>query len=183
MKPSPMFFAAVGCFGLAACTTIPGVQPFGRVATAESSDVAELLERYERLVGQPVEEQRKEFAAAQAAFDQAATEASRLRLALALSLPQAPWRDDARVVSLLAEPNVEPNPGLRRRVAQLLYRLTVERQRLVREEQKRVENGQQADQKRLEAMLHDERRKSDELQQKLEALREIDRNSIKPPRR
>lgn len=183
MKRLPLLPAALCGLVLAACTTVPGSQPVGPLSMVGAFDLAELLERYERLAGQPVEEQRKEFAAAQAGYDKEATEASRLRLALALSLPQAPWRDDARVVSLLADPAIEQNPSLRRRAGQLMYRLTVERQRLIREEQKRTENGQQSEQKRLEGLLHDERRKTEELQQKLDALREIDRNSIKPPRR
>jgi hypothetical protein len=178
--------AAAG-MALAACATAPGPASTWSMPGADAREVSELLERYERLIGQPVDEQKKEVASAQAAFERSPGELSRLRLALALCLPQASWRDDARVVSLLAEGANEPNPSLRRQMAQLLYRLTVERQRLLKEEQRRLEGLQQSDQKRTEAALqtalHDEKKKVEELQQKLDALREIDRNTIKPARR
>jgi hypothetical protein len=169
--------------GLSACVTMPGAPVLPVMPSTEAAQISELLERFERVAGQSTEEQKREFAAAQTGFERAPTEQNRLRLALAFSLPQASWRDDARVISLLAEWVADPNPTLRRDVAQLLYRLTVERQRLMKEEQRRLEGVQQGEQKRAEVLLHDERKKVEDLQQKLDALREIDRNTLKPSRR
>jgi hypothetical protein len=150
---------------------------------SDAGELSELLGRFDWLARQPVAEQNREFLAAQAAYTKDANQTNRLRLALALSLPQAPWRDDARVVALLAdEMDTRSRPTLRRQASQLLFRLIMERQRLVKEEQRRVETAQQ-ELKRLEGSVHDERRKAEDLQQKLDALREIDRNAIKPARR
>lgn len=177
-----VFLVSTSGLMLSGCVTSPGA-PSSLTTLMDARDVSELLERYERVAGQSAEEQKREFVVAQAAFEQRSNETNRLRLALALSLPQAPWRDDARVISLLAEWVADPNPTLRRQVAQLLYRLTVERQRLLREEQRRIEGLQLSEQKKSETMLHDERKKVEELQQKLDALRQIDRNTLKSPRR
>jgi hypothetical protein len=177
-----VFLVSTSCLMLMGCVTSPGA-PSSLMTVLDARDVSELLERFERVAAQSTDEQKREFLIAQAAFEQKANETNRLRLALALSLPQVPWRDDVRVISLLAEWVADPNPTLRRQVAQLLYRVTVERQRLIREEQRRVEGLQQGEQKKAEALLHDERKKVEELQQKLDALREIDRNTLKPPRR
>lgn len=135
--------------------------PFG---SGEAREVAELLDYYEHLNGMAPDEQRREYAAAQAAFERQAGDAQRLRLALVLLLPRSPWRDDGRVLNLLggleAVPAERPSP--RRDLALLLQKLVGERQRLLR----------------------DEHRKADDLQQKLDALRAIDRESRqKPPRR
>lgn len=172
----PIFAA---CLGLSACANLPeGLAAWP--SAYDAPDVAAMLERYDRVANQSIDDQKREFGAAQSAFEKNPNATNRLRLALALSLPQAPWRDDARVISLTAEWPADSRPSLRRDVGQLLYRLTVERQRQVKEEQRRAEAVQQSEQKRSEALLHDERKKVDELQQKLEALREIDRTTLRP---
>jgi len=175
--------AVAVCLGLSACATVPETQQAAPVRVEEMREVADVLAWFDRLASLPVDEQRREFAAAQAAFDKAPGDVARLRLAMAFNLPQAPWRDDARVVVLLAEWAPDGQPTLTRQVGQLLYRLTIERQRLIKEEQRRSDTIQQGEQKRVEALLHDERKKVEDLQQKLDALREIDRNTLKAPRR
>jgi hypothetical protein len=144
--------------GLAGCATAPPV-------STEAREVLELLRYYERLNFMSIEEQRQELTAAQAAFDQQSGEFQRLRLALVLALPKAPWRDDSRLLLILNsfEP---PNDKVseRRELALLIQKLVLERQRIQREER---------------ALLRDERKKVDELQQKIEALRSIDRD-IRP---
>ena len=101
------------------------------------------------------EEQRREFNAAQAAYDKTANDTTRINLALAMLLPRAPWRDDARIHSLLGGVEASPDkqPSARYDFAQLLLKLLSERQRAQREE----------------------RRKTEEMQQKIESLRAIDR--------
>jgi hypothetical protein len=131
---------------------------------AETREVVELLEFHDRLVAMPAEEQRREYQSAQAAFEKQPGDSQRLRLALLLTQPRAPWRDDARALQLLggmeAVPAGQPSP--RRDLAVLIQKLVAERQRQVREEHRRAED----------------------LQQKLDGLRAIDRESRqKPPRR
>lgn len=131
---------------------------------AETREVVELLDFHDRLVNMAAEEQRREFQAAQTTFDRQPGDLQRLRLALLLTLPRAPWRDDARALQLLGGMEAVP-PGQaspRRDLAVLIQKLVAERQRQVREEH----------------------RKSEDLQQKLDSLRAIDRETRqRPPRR
>jgi len=139
--------------------------------TEEAQDVATLLAGYRRLAGATLDEQRREFNAAQEAFEKTPTDTTRLTLALALLLPRAPWRDDRRAQSLASavEAPVAEGSAPRHDLAQLLLRLVAERQRLERDDQRRL------DQQALQ--LREERRKVDELQQKIEQLRGIDRET------
>jgi len=137
----------------------------------EAQDVAVLLAGYRRLAVATADEQRREFNAAQEAFEKAPTDTTRLALALALLLPRAPWRDDRRAQALagaVAAPAGDAG-GPRHDLAQLLLRLVAERQRLERDDQRRMD--QQAQQ------LREERRRADDLQQKIEQLRGIDRDT------
>lgn len=154
----------------AACAQLPGlpvVSPSGGQAVA-------LLAYFERIAELPVERQQVELAAAQGAFERNSGDANRLRLAMVLSLPQVPWHDDARAVALVA-PLVQAHAddaAPLRNLALLLQKSAVERLRLVDE------------QRRREAALRAEQRRSEELQQKLDALRAIDRDMRRPaPRR
>ena len=173
----------LACLSVAACANLPEGLAAGP-GVDDARDVQMLLERFDRLSSQSIDDQKREFAAAQSAYEKEANDTNRLRLLLALSLPQAPWRDDARVIALTAEWTADAtHPSMRRDVARLLYRLTVERQRQIKDEQRRAETVQQAEQKRTDTLLHDEHKKVEDLQQKLEALREIDRTSLKPQRK
>ena len=149
---------------IAGCTGIP-------TAADESQEVAGMLANFERLATLKPEEQRREFNAAQAAHERMPNDTTRLNLALALLLPRAPWRDDARVQSLLG--GVEAAAGEQRSarhdLAQLLSRLVAERQRTQRDEQRKAEQFAQ--------QLREEKRKAEEMQQKIESLRTIDRET------
>jgi hypothetical protein len=168
--------------GVAACAGLPQNLFPGR----EAREVTELLARFDQLVLQPTEEQRRELAAAQAGFEADPGEINRLRLALVLSMPQTTWRDDARVMALVGDwPGSELS--LSREVAGLLYRQAADRQKMLKEEQRRLDGLRddqrraeaqlRDEQRRAEAQLRDERKKFEELQQKLEALRAIDRDA------
>lgn len=140
-------------------------------APDEAGEVAGMLANFERLGTLKLEEQRREFNAAQAAYERTANDTTRLNLALTMLLPRAPWRDDARIQQLLG--GIEAAPGgqhsSRYGLAQLLLRLLAERQRTQRDEQRKAEQ--------LGHQLREERRKSEELQQKIESLRTIDRET------
>ena len=144
-----------------------GISP----APDEAQEVARMLADHDRLGALKIEEQRREFNAAQAAHERTANDTTRLNLALAMLLPRAPWRDDARVQALLGA--IEAASGGQRSarydLAQLLLRQVAERQRAQRDEQRKTEQ--------VAHQLHEERRKSEELQQKIESLRAIDRET------
>lgn len=141
----------------------------------EADEVAALLDQFHRLAAAPAEEQRQAVATAQTALERADGELPRLRLALLLALPQAAGRDEARIVALLApldQPATE-EPSPRRSLAALLARQArqaLDRQRAARDEQRH-----------LETALREERRRTQEFQQKLEALRSIDRDLRRRP--
>jgi outer membrane murein-binding lipoprotein Lpp len=149
---------------IAGCASIPP-------APDEAQEVAGMLADFERLATLKLDEQRREFNAAQAAHDRASNDTTRLNLALAMLVPRVPWRDDARIQLLLG--GIEAAPGGQRSarydLAQLLLRLVGERQRTQRDEQRKAEQ--------LTHQLREERRKSEEMQQKIESLRTIDRET------
>lgn len=132
-------------------------------------EVAGALANYERLATSKADEQRREFNAARAAHERTPNDTTRLHLALAMLLPRAPWRDDARVQLLLGGIEAAPDKAHSAHydLAQLLLRLLSERQRAQRDEQRK------ADQFMIQ--LREERRKTEDMQQKIESLRAIDR--------
>jgi hypothetical protein len=137
---------------------------------------------YRTLASASSDDQRREYQAAQAAIGKEYSEGNRIRLALALSLPGVPWRDDGKLINLLETP-----PSLLRRpdsplhqLLFLVFKQAQERQRL-RDEQRKRESDLLDEQKRLrdeqrrhEAELLEERRRNEDLQMKLDALRRID---------
>jgi hypothetical protein len=148
----PVIFAialTAGCAGI-----LPG--------SDGAHEVAAMLGNHERLAALKLDEQRREFNAAQAAHERMANDTTRLQLALMMLLPRAPWRDDARIQALLGA--VEAAPARQRSarydLAQLLLRQVAERQRKTEQ-------------------LSEERRKSEEMQQKIDSLRSIDRETYK----
>lgn len=166
MKPRALPWLAVVLALGAACARLPALP---LLTTPAGRETLEALEYYERVAGMPVEQQSVESAAAAGAYEVDPSEGNRLRWALVLSVP--PWRDDARIVALLAgfEPgrNHQETEALRQ-LALVVRKAAAERLRLrdeVRQEQRR-----------RDAQLREDQRRIEELQQKLEALRAIDRD-------
>ena len=142
---------------LAACSVAPSEPPPPELPAAGLA-----LSFVQRLATLDVEGQRSEWARKQAAFDQKPTDLNRILLALTLSLPQTPWRDDAKVVSLLS-PLVEVSPPTAlSELARVIARSASERQTL------------REDLRRRDWQLREERKQVDSLQKKLESLVEID---------
>lgn len=164
---------------LSACAAIPPGQtpaPVSDVSVRDPQLLLELLSRNEHLLGESAEAQRQELAAAQAEFERNPGDGIlRLRLALALSLPKAGPRDDARAMALLADWPAGAEPTLRRQVAQLVHRLLAEKLRVARDEARRSDTLRE-EHRRAEAALK-------ECQQKLDALRAIDRDTRRQRRR
>jgi hypothetical protein len=160
------FMQALGVLvvvGLAACTTSPNTGPGPAVSPApqpaaanETRAVIGLLEEFQHWQPLQPDEQRRQLAAATQAYANGNHDYDRLRLAMLLSLPNTPFRDDAHALSLLA-PLLTADAqtgGPLRQLAMVLQVQIAERVREVRDEQKR----------------------GDELAQKLEALRAIERS-------
>ena len=160
MRRIALRVSLLGILLLAGCA---GLSP----SSDEAREVATLLAGQERLAGAKPDEQRREFAAAQAEHERQASDATRLRLALAMLLPRAPWRDDARTQTLLAAVEAPPagQHSARHDLAQTLLRLL----RAQREEQRRADL--------LAQQLREERRRLEDLQQKIDSLRAIDRET------
>lgn len=135
-----------------AVQVVPAVAAAQAEFARESEEVTALLAYYQRVQNMSAEELRREHQVASQAFPRDKTEFGRLRLVLLMCVPGAPWRDDARVLSLLdASPaRNAPPESPRRHFVTLLQKFVAERAR--------------------------EQRRADELQQKLDAMLEIERS-------
>ncbi len=115
---------------------------------------------------------RRENASAVAAWGRARTEANRLRVALMAIITSAGPADDQRALSLL-EPFLArgAEPSMFKSVAELVAVPLLEKARLVREEQKKTEAAR--------AQAEASKKELDVVQQKLEALRQLERSLSK----
>ena len=123
----------------------------------EEQQALALLVDLQRYAVEAGEDLRRELAAANLALTRSRSDANRMRLAMLLTLPTAGPPDDARALSLL-EPIVgrSGNASPMKQIASLLYAQITERARSVREEQ----------------------RKSAVAQEKLDALRAVERSLL-----
>ncbi len=120
----------------------------------EAEEALALLVDLQRLVFATADEQKRELAAAGQALTRQRSDAARLRVGMLQSLPGG-GGDDARALATL-DPLVKQGNGPARMVAVLLAAQMTERQRLLREE----------------------RRRADDLQQKLDALKALERSLL-----
>lgn len=112
------------------------------------------------------EEQRRQLAHAQQMYAAVPDDANRLRLAALLSALPSPWRDDARVMTLL-EPLASRRPDTPlTQLAGMLAANAAERQRLARE-LRAAERREEAAEERAAT-----------LRQQLEALKSIERGIL-----
>jgi len=123
----------------------------------EEQQALALLADLQRYAVEPGEDLRRELAAANAALTRTRSDPNRIRLAMLLTLPSAGPPDDARALSLL-EPmvNRSGNASPLKQIAAVLYAQIVERARSVRDEQ----------------------RKTAAAQEKLDALRAVERSLL-----
>ena len=110
----------------------------------EDQQALALLADLQRYASDPVDDLKRELAGASAAFARTRSDANRIRVAMLLTLPAAGPPDDARALSLL-EPLVKGNSGNSplKQIASVLYAQIVERARTLREEQKRTAAAQE----------------------------------------
>lgn len=186
-------FLFLPLLGLVACAIVPS-EPMQ--ATSASSEVpaaepdepgeteviAALLANFDRLATQPADAQHRELQNALAGLEQNQnSEPARLRLLLASSLPRMVGRDDAKLLPI-PEPLIDTEPTLTWRTMVLIHRLLSDRQRQVRDDMRRCELLKDEN-RRHEAAIRECRERGDELQQKLDALRAIDQDRLRQPRR
>ncbi|MEP7084370.1 MAG: hypothetical protein ABI854_06495, partial [Betaproteobacteria bacterium] len=120
----------------------------------EAEEALALLLDLQKLVLATPDEQKRELAVATQALTRQRSDALRLRLGLLQSLPSA-GSDDARALATL-EPILKQGSGPTRMVATVLVAQLGERQRVLREEKRRAED----------------------LQQKLDALKALERSLL-----
>lgn len=173
-----------GCAGLpSGNTSVASETHFGD----ETREVAALLDYHRRVAEMTAADQLREYQISLAGFERHAGEFQRLRLALLLSLPRVAWHDDARALQLVdtvaAAPADRVSP--RRDLALVMQKFLSERLVQAAELRKADEAGlklraQLAERQR---QVRDEQQKAEELEQKLNALRDIDRRLPRAPRR
>ena len=165
----------------------PVPEPVAVAVVADPCGDQEASRQFSRLLDSSLEEQRREHLLAQQAFAADPKDANRRRLILTHALARTAWRDDFRVQRLLesAEPAAREGPCATS-LSTTLLRLSGERLRVLREEQRRHELALKDEQRshelnlreearRYEGLLRDEKARADELKLKLDALIEIDR--------
>ena len=111
----------------------------------EDQQALVLLADLQRYASDPADDLRRELTGASAAFARTRSDANRIRVAMLLTLPAAGSPDDARALSLL-EPLVVKGGGATsplKQIASVLYAQIVERARSLREEQKRTAAAQE----------------------------------------
>ncbi len=134
------------------------VQPVAAAPALSEEDeqALALLADLQRYAVESGDDLKRELAAANAAVNRTRNDASRIRLAMLLTLPSAGAPDDSRALSLL-EPMVgKGSSSPLKQIAAVLYAQIAERARSVREEQK----------------------KSAAAQEKLDALRAVERSLL-----
>jgi hypothetical protein len=109
----------------------------------EEEQALALLVDLQRYAGESGDDLKRELAAANLAMNRSKSDASRIRLAMLLTLASAGPPDDARAMSTL-EPLVgKTNASPLKQIATVLYVQIVERTRSVKEEQKKTAAAQE----------------------------------------
>ncbi len=175
---------------LAGCAGLPPESPAAPEThfTDETREVASLLDYHRRVANMPAADQLREYQVSLAGFERLPGEFQRLRLALLLSLPHVPWHDDARALQLIESLATARKDRIspRRDLTLVMQRFLSERLAQTEELRKADDAGQKlrAQLAERQRQLLDEQHKVEELEQKLNALRDIDRRvSPRPPRR
>jgi 2-oxoglutarate dehydrogenase E2 component (dihydrolipoamide succinyltransferase) len=149
IKPEPLPVTPVPVPPIVVVQSAPPTPPPQQAAPApqvsdEELQALGLLAELQRYVVEAGEDLKRELAAANAALARTRSDANRIRVAMLLTLPAAGPPDDARALSLL-DPIVGKtgNASAMKQIAALLYAQITERSRTVREEQRRTASAQE----------------------------------------
>lgn len=159
---------AVLCASCQTTTAPRGDAPWPPSSAAGQSDVDRLLQFHQRALALRGAELAREYDRTRLEFEKDASDLNRMQLALMLSIPGAAFRDDAAAVGLLQpilRDRSEPGSPLRP-LASLLQSYVLEL--------RRVDDALQGQAGRL----REEQRRAEALQQKLEALLEMEMKMI-----
>lgn len=164
-----------GCAGLAGKWPAPAASAESHArseADAESRQVEALLADAPRLIALPAEDARREQAAAAQAVTATPPDAAKLRLAWLLTLGIG-GRNDARLLSLLEELPCRSSPSELplRQLWGVMHRTAMERVRSQQEAQGRSD----ARLRETEQKLREAQARADDLQQKLDAIMDVER--------
>ena len=158
----PSFLLGIGCAAaLAGCGVVKIAEPLEPApwvqagAPRPASDAESLLLYYQHIRGLPAADASREHEAAQQAYARVRTDFNRVRLALILSLPGTAFNDDTRALGLL-DAVAKHDGGALQALALVL-------------------GAQLQEQQRLAANTR-------ELQQKLDALKSLERSMIEKAR-
>lgn len=112
----------------------------------EDQQALALLADLQRYASDPADDLRRELVGANAAFARTRSDANRIRVAMLLTLPAAGPPDDARALTLLEPLVVRGSSSATspmKQIASVLYAQIVERARSVKEEQRRTAAAQE----------------------------------------
>ncbi|MEI7968679.1 MAG: hypothetical protein WCJ69_06805 [Betaproteobacteria bacterium] len=149
-----------------AAAAAPCPPPVAHASTRGNAE--ELLERYADVRNRPAAALRQDLDEARREFTTTGSDASRLRLALLYLHPGAPFHSETAAAQVL-EPLVRPDARGRQSLRGLAQVLMAQ-----------VEQARRADSAALNqaTRLRDEQRRTEELQRKLDALKEVERAMI-----
>jgi len=165
---------AIMLASLAACSNMPA-SPSHTAADGWSpplivtSQVEELMLYYDYLRKQPAAELVKEYDKARQGLAQSKTDANRVRVALLLALPNAPFHDSAAALGLLNELTKET-----RTTSHSLHGLAGLMAMLIAEQQRASSSVDELSQK-----LKDEQKRADALQEKVDGIKNMEKNLIR----
>jgi hypothetical protein len=153
--------SAIVCVALAGCAGLPGMEgqppaPWVQAGSPQSaSDAESLLLYYQHLRKLAGPELSREHETARQAYARARSDSNRVRLGMLLSLPGAPFSDETRALEMLEPVAKHPGGSLGGLAALLVSQL---------QERRRIDASAQG------------------LQQKLDALRSLERSLIERKR-
>ncbi|NNM79564.1 MAG: dihydrolipoamide acyltransferase [Gallionella sp.] len=135
-------------------------------ALTEASRTAEIMRNYDTLSRQPASELANEYSKALQDFSITKSDSNRLRVAMLLALPDTPFHDISTALKLLndwPQDSTAP-PSALRGFARLLNEM------LIQQQQSNIALNEMA-QKNKEAQKH-----SDALQEKIDAVKDMEKN-------
>ncbi len=140
--PEPLKVIAPAPVVVAPLPEPPPVVVVTQPLTEEEQQALSLLSFLGQITSAPMEDQKREFQNASQQFQKSKSDVNRVRLAALLMLPNTSFQDDAKAQGVLEGVNAKiASPA--RDLAAFLYAQLLERQRQVREEQRRADSIQQ----------------------------------------